>query len=142
MTTPDEPVTLSPSDLFLAPELSEDRASRYLASRGFREPAAADRNLQLMADDLVSRQALGSLAAVLLDCLSVTPDPDAALVGFSRYLATRTPKSSFLRYLHDDPRALQVLTQGPRDIAVPERNPDSQSGVLSLAPAQVGPERA
>ena len=111
MTTPDETVTLSPSDLFLAPELSEDRASQYLAARGFRDPAAADRNLQLMADDLVSRQALGSLAAVLLDCLSLTPDPDAALVGFSRYLATRTPKSSFLRYLHDDPRGLQVLTQ-------------------------------
>ena len=111
MTTPDETVTLSPSDLFLAPELSEDRASQYPAARGFRDPAAADRNLQLMADDLVSRQALGSLAAVLLDCLSLTPDPDAALVGFSRYLATRTPKSSFLRYLHDDPRGLQVLTQ-------------------------------
>ena len=102
---------MSPSDLFLAPELSEDRASQYLASRGFREPAAADRHLQLMADDLVSRQALGSLTAVLLDCLSLTPDPDAALVGFSRYLATRAPKSTFLRYLHDDPRALQVLTQ-------------------------------
>ena len=102
--------TLSPSDLFLAPDLSKDRASQYLASRGFREPAAADRNMQLMADELSTRQALGALAAVLLDCLCLTPDPDAALVGLSRYLATRTPKGSFLGYLRDDPRALQILT--------------------------------
>ena len=108
--TSDQYQTFSPSDLFLASDLSEDRASQYLAARGFREPVAADRNLQLMADDLVTRQALGSIAAPLFDCLTQTPDPDAALIGFSRYLATRVPKGSFLRYLRDDPSTLQVLT--------------------------------
>ncbi len=100
----------SPSDLFLGPDLSEERASHYLEERGFREPAAADRNIQLMADGLLTRQALSLIATPLLDCLTQSPDPDAALVGFSRYLATRVPKRSFLRYLRDDPSTLQILT--------------------------------
>ena len=102
------PVT--PRDLFLARELSEEDAHRYLAARGFRDPAAADQHLQQLADDFQTRLALGALADRLLETLVEAPDPDAALVGFCRYVSTRLPKGSFIGYLLDDPRALQILT--------------------------------
>ncbi len=52
-----------------------------------------------------------SLPTPLLDALRRAPDPDAALIGFSRYVATRYPKAMFLRYLIDDPRALGLLIE-------------------------------
>ena len=102
------PVT--PRDLFLARDLSEQAAQDFLAARGFRDPVAADTHLQQLAEDLPTRLALGDLAPSLLHSLAEAPDPDAALVGLCRYVATRVPKSSLIRYLHEDPRALQILT--------------------------------
>ncbi len=43
------------------------------------------------------------------------------------------PAPSFLRYLVDDPRALDVLIEVMRDLAVPGRDPDPQPRVLPLA---------
>ena len=106
----DAPSPVTPRDLFLARDLSEQAAQEYLATRGFRDPVAADTHLQQLAEDLPTRLALGDLAQSLLSALGEAPDPDAALVGLCRYLATRAPKSSLIRYLHADPRALQVLT--------------------------------
>ncbi len=100
----------TPSDLFLSQDLTEEQARDYLASLGFRDAAAADAHLQAMADDLIVREALGRLAGDLLPSLLESPDPDAAVVGFSRYLAARTGRSMFIDYLRDDPRALHVLT--------------------------------
>lgn len=100
-----------PRDLFLAQELSETQAQAFLEERGFRDPVSADEHLQQLADDIPTRLALGDLAGLLLDTLAEAPDPDAALVGFCRYVANRFPKSSFLRYLRDDPRALEILTR-------------------------------
>ena len=96
-------------DIFLAQKLSEADAQAYLADRGFRHAADADRHLQQLAEDLPTRQALGALADTLFDTLTRAPDPDAALVGFCRYAATRLPKSAFVGYLLDDPRALEIL---------------------------------
>ena len=106
----EDPADVTPRDLFLASELSEDAAHQYLASRGFRDPSDADHHLQQLADDLPTRLALGELAGVLLETLTEAPDPDGALVGFCRYVATRAPKSSLIGYLSDDPRALEILT--------------------------------
>jgi glutamate-ammonia-ligase adenylyltransferase len=100
----------TPSDLFLSPDLTEDQARAYLASLGFRDAVAADTHLQALAEDLVVREALGRLASDLLPSLLESPDPDAAVVGLSRYLAARTGRSMFLDYLREDPRALHVLT--------------------------------
>jgi len=102
---------IAPSDLFLSPTLGEDEAREYLRTFGLADPAAADEHLQAMADELPAREALGALAETLLDALSRAPDPDAALVAFSRYLTTRLPRAAFLRYLVDDPRALGVLIE-------------------------------
>ena len=98
-------------DLFLSADLTDDDARVYLASRGFRDPLAADEHLQALVTDLPTRHALGRVAETLLDALSASADPDGALVGFARYLATRTPSRSFLGYLADDPSAVQILTQ-------------------------------
>ncbi len=102
---------ISPSDLFLSPDLNEEHAREYLQTFGFRDPAAADEHLQAMADEPPAREVLAELAEPLLDALRRAPDPDAALVGFSRYMATRYPKAMFLRYLIDDPRALGLLIE-------------------------------
>ena len=106
----DAPSPVTPSDLFLARVLSEQAAQDYLATRGFRDPVAADTHLQQLAEDLPTRLVLGDLADLLLRSLAEAADPDAALVGLCRYVATRVPQSALIRYLHDDPRALQVLT--------------------------------
>ena len=110
MTSP-PPHPVTARDLFLSADLSDDDARAYLLSRGFRDPVAADEHLQAMAADLPTRHALGAIAETLLDALSASADPDGALVGFTRYLVTRTPARSFLGYLGDDPRAAQILTQ-------------------------------
>ena len=110
MTTTTDPQDVAPRDLFLSPDLTETDAQRYLKTRGFGDPRAADEHLQLLADDLPTRLALGEIAGPLLEALLEAPDPDAAVVGFCRYVATRAPKSSLISYLHDDPRSLQVLT--------------------------------
>ena len=110
MTSP-PPHPVTARDLFLSVDLTDDDARSYLASRGFRDPLTADEHLQALATDLPTRHALGGVAETLLDALSASADPDGALVGFTRYLATRTPRRSFLGYLADDPRAVQILTQ-------------------------------
>jgi glutamate-ammonia-ligase adenylyltransferase len=103
--------SISPSDLFLSATLTEDEAREYLGSFGLVDPGAADQHLQALAEELPTREALGALAETLLDAVSRAPDPDAAVVAFSRYTATRLPRASFLRYLADDPRALDVLIE-------------------------------
>jgi len=119
---------ISPADLFLSPDLTEDQARAYLETFGFRDAAAADEHLQAMADELSVREAMADLAVLLLEALQRAPDPDAALVGFSRYLATRSPKAMFLRYLVDDPRALgllvDVLGTSPFLSEIRSRNPE------------------
>ncbi|HEY2934702.1 MAG TPA: hypothetical protein VGK99_23460 [Acidobacteriota bacterium] len=99
-----------PSDLFLAAEISDEAVFAYLRSIGFRDPGAADRNLQLMADDYSARHALGAMAEPLMDSLSRAPDPDKALLGMERYLSARTGRTNFINYLNEDPEALDLLT--------------------------------
>ena len=108
---PSEPHAVTPQDIFLSRDLTEDAAAAFLGQYGLRDGAAADQQLQQLADDLPSRQALGALAGMLLDVVSSAPDPDAALLGFCRYVATRTPKAGFIGNLHADPRMLEILTQ-------------------------------
>ena len=108
---PEATATVTPRDVFLSPDLTQEAAAAFLAGYGLRDGAAADQELQQLADDLPGRQALGDLAALLFDAFATTPDPDAALVGFCRYAATHTPKAAFIRMLQADPRALDILAQ-------------------------------
>lgn len=101
---------VSPSDLFLSPDLTEAQARAYLQSLGFRDAAAVDEHLQRMADDLVVREALGRLASDLLPAILESPNPDAAVAAMAQYVASRSGRAMFLDYLREDPRALHVLT--------------------------------
>ena len=125
----------TPSDLFLSQDLTEDQAREYLGSLGFRDPAATDRHLQAMAEDLIIRETLGRLAPDLLPALLESPEPDAAVVGLSRYVAARTGRAMFLDYLRDDPRALHVLTYvmgaSPFLSEILIRNPESFHWLVS-----------
>lgn len=100
----------NPSDLFLSPDLTEEQARAYLESLGFRDAAAVDSQLQQMADDLVTREALGRLAPDLLAAVLESPDPDGAVAAIARYVSGRSGRAMFLDYLREDPRALHVLT--------------------------------
>ncbi|MCE2542048.1 MAG: hypothetical protein J4F30_01205, partial [Acidobacteria bacterium] len=108
---PPEPNAVTPRDIFLSAHLSKEAAAGFLERCGLRDGAAADEHLQQLAEDLTPRLALGNLAGLLFDTLSTTPDPDAAVVGFCRYVATRTPQAGFIGNLHADPRMLEILTQ-------------------------------
>ena len=108
---PPEPHAVTPQDVFLSRDLTEAAAAAFLEQYGLRDGAAADQQLQQIADDLPSRQALGALAGMLLDVVASAPDPDAALLGFCRYVVTRTPKAGFIGNLRADPRMLEILAQ-------------------------------
>jgi glutamate-ammonia-ligase adenylyltransferase len=101
---------VSPSDLFLSPDLTEDQARAYLQSLGFRDAAAVDEHFQRMADDLVAREALGRLAPDLFPAILESPNPDGAVAAIAQYVASRSGRAMFLDYLREDPRALHVLT--------------------------------
>ncbi len=101
---------VSPSDLFLSPDLTEEQARAYLQSLGFRDAAAVDEHLQRMADDMVVREALGRLAPELLPAVLESPNPDAAIAAMAHYVAARSGRAMFLDYLREDPRALHVLS--------------------------------
>src|SRR5262249_7904323 len=92
------------------PDLTEEAAREYLSALGFRDPAGADRHLQALAEDMILREILGRIANDLLPALADSPDPDAAVIGLSRYVAGRTGRGMFLEYLGEDPRAMHVLT--------------------------------
>ena len=144
--TPPSARHITARDLFLSADLTDDDARTYLALHGFRDPVAADEHLQAMAADLPTRHALGAVAETLLDALSASADPDGALVGFTRYLATRAPTRSFLGYLLDDPRAAQILGQlfgaSPSLGEILIRNPEYfhwlQLALTSAPPDRVG----
>jgi glutamate-ammonia-ligase adenylyltransferase len=76
-----------------------------------RDPVASERRLQTLTDDPAIREVVQEMSEPLLDVLDLVPDPDAAAVGLSRFLAARASKLMFLRYLHDDPVALAVLVE-------------------------------
>jgi [glutamine synthetase] adenylyltransferase / [glutamine synthetase]-adenylyl-L-tyrosine phosphorylase len=102
-------VAISPSDLFLSADLTAEQARRYLESFGFEDPGAADTRLQSLAEDVQVREALATLAATLLEALRQTPDPDAGLSAFVRYVDASPARTTLLRYFADDPRVLGVL---------------------------------
>jgi glutamate-ammonia-ligase adenylyltransferase len=91
-----------------------------------------------MFDNPVVREALDWLADLLLKELSTAPDPDAALVGFSRYLEARDDQVAFLSALRVDPQRLHLLAQilgsSPFLTGILVRHPDYFEWLL----AQIG----
>ena len=100
---------MKPEDLLLAPELSTEEVTEFLARFGFSDPAAADRNLQLMAEDVTTRLALARMLGKLLKVIRETPDPDGALNHFERLLGVVSHPVNFLGFLGDTAEALEAV---------------------------------
>ena len=100
---------MQPEDLLLAPELSSEEVTEFLARYGFADPAAADRNLQLMAEDVTTRLALARMVGKLLEVARETPDPDGALNQFERLLGVVSHPLNFLGFLGETAEALEAM---------------------------------
>ena len=100
---------MKPEDLLLAPELSTEKVTEFLDRFGFADPAAADRNLQLMAEDVTTRLALARMVGKLLEVVRETPDPDGALNHFERLLGVVSHPVNFLGFLGDTTEALEAV---------------------------------
>jgi len=88
---PDSEVPEPEVDLVLDPAPADEAVDRCLAPHGFRDPAAAFRNLQSLAEEKVRflstrrcRHFLAGIAPRLLRAIAATPDPDATLVSLAR----------------------------------------------------------
>jgi glutamate-ammonia-ligase adenylyltransferase len=100
---------MKPEDLLLAAELSDEKVSRFLKRYGFKDPKAADRNLQLIAEDLSMRHILARMMKGLLEAARQSPDPDSALNHFERLFANVTHGGNFLGFLGETPEALEAI---------------------------------
>ena len=100
---------MKPEDLLLAPELSAEEVTEFLGRFGLADPVAADRNLQLMAEDVTTRLALARMVGKLLEVVRETPDPDGALNHFERLLGVVSHPVNFLGFLGDTAEALEAL---------------------------------
>jgi glutamate-ammonia-ligase adenylyltransferase len=120
---------MRPQDLLLAPELTPAEVDQFLLSYGFKDPGAADRNLQLMAEDFAHRELLARIIAGLLKAAQLSPDPDAAFNNFERFLAAVTHPANFLGFLGDTPEALEALVlffgTSPFSSEILIRNPEN-----------------
>jgi [glutamine synthetase] adenylyltransferase / [glutamine synthetase]-adenylyl-L-tyrosine phosphorylase len=104
-------MTVHVRDLLLAPHLLPGRAESLLEPYGFRDPGAADRNLQAIAADPAARRLLARILAELLRCLSDSPDPDGALNHLERFAKTGGSALALLSHLEAQPRAMEILAQ-------------------------------
>ncbi|MFN8005635.1 MAG: bifunctional [glutamate--ammonia ligase]-adenylyl-L-tyrosine phosphorylase/[glutamate--ammonia-ligase] adenylyltransferase [Terriglobia bacterium] len=100
---------MKPEDLLLAANLDAAKASQYLKKFGFKDPEGADRNLQLMGEEISTRLILSRIIKSLLEAVKQSPDPDAALIYFERLFANLAHSSNFLGFLGDTPEALEAL---------------------------------
>ena len=94
--------------------------ARIPRTRGDRSPSSVD------GEDIAIREAMGRIAGELLPALLESPDPDAAVVGLSHYLAARTGRGMFLDYLRGRPARdardglrVRILPDAQRDSGPP-----------------------
>lgn len=138
---------MKPEDLLLAPQLSPERIHQFLKRYGFKDPEAADRNLQLIAEELPIRHILARMTKGLLEAARESPDPDAALNHFERLFANVTHRANFLGFLGETPEALEALVlicgTSPFSAEILIRNPEyfywllDQIGTPWSKPAEV-----
>lgn len=99
------------SDLFLAAELSPEEIAGFLRGFGFRDPSQADRHLQQISELAQEPEKLAELAPLLLEELSRSVHPDAALLHLHAFLEVAASPANLLSFLHDNPAALELLVQ-------------------------------
>ncbi|MFB3905265.1 MAG: DUF294 nucleotidyltransferase-like domain-containing protein [Acidobacteriota bacterium] len=97
------------SDLILSPDLPDEEAHAFLRQYGFEDTAAADTNLQRLAELAGVRERLADLLQSLLHHFSRSADPDLALSQLEVFLDSSSNPLGILSYLEESPLALQVL---------------------------------
>ncbi|MCZ6679191.1 MAG: hypothetical protein O7E52_18315 [Candidatus Poribacteria bacterium] len=101
---------LTPKDLILGPELTTDRMDGILERYGFRDLRRAARNLQNLAGISPYRQAFAEIVGHLLKAAADSPDADAMLNNFDRFVGTAFDRVWLYHLLNDAPFLLRILS--------------------------------
>ena len=102
---------LTPRDLILSPDdLSMEAVDQILGLYGFQDVRDANRRLHNLADIPPYRQAFAEIVNHLLSALADSPDADAALNNFERFVSSTFNRLWLYRLLHDAPFLLRILS--------------------------------
>ncbi len=117
------------SDLLLSPDLPDHEAHAFLRQYGFEDAAAADANLQRLAELTGVRERLAELLPSLLRHLSRSADPDLALKQLEEVFRDSSSNPlGLLSYLEASPLAVEVLVtilgSSPYLTRILRRNPE------------------
>ena len=98
-----------PTLLLLATDLAPKEVARLLQAYGVQDYQQADRNLQAMAGEPVTRKALAVILPTLLGSLAHTADPDQALNEWERFVDSGIHRLQLFQYLVKAPHIIEVL---------------------------------
>ncbi len=102
---------LTPKDLILSPEdLSTEVVNQILGTYGFQDVSSVNRRLHNLADIPPYREAFAEIVSHLLSAAADSPDPDAALNNFERFVDATFDRLWLYRLLHDAPFLLRILS--------------------------------
>lgn len=90
-------------------ETAPERAQNLLADLGFLETAAAVRRLRLLLPGTVDRELAIPCLTKLLAGIADSPNPDATLLNFERYVAQTNDPARIYRELTQRPRSIEIL---------------------------------
>ena len=102
---------LTPRDLILSPDdLSIEAIDQVLGLYGFQDVHDANRRLHNLADIPPYREAFAEIVNHLLSASADSPDADAALNNFERFVSSTFNRLWLYRLLHDAPFLLRILS--------------------------------
>jgi len=114
---PAGPAAFSPEmQLLLDPLVQHEEGAAPLRDQGFRDPVEARRRLIFLAYGeppmrLPERvqQVFAEILPRLLQGVTATPDPDAAIRNFERFISAVRGREMFYEFLRDQPRLIDLL---------------------------------
>ena len=102
---------LTPRDLILSSDdLSMEAIDQILGLYGFQDVRDANRRLHNLADIPPYREAFAEIVNHLLSASADSPDADAALNNFERFVSSTFNRLWLYRLLHDAPFLLRILS--------------------------------
>ncbi len=103
-------------DLIMNPEPDEEKIRVVLSRHGFQDTAAAYENLRLLADGpphlpftARARTFFSSIAPLLVQHLSQSPDPDMGLTNLQRCIAAMGTPSNLYEVLAASPKSIELF---------------------------------
>ena len=102
---------LTPKDLILSPDdLSAEAVDQILGIYGFQDVSDVNRRLHNLAGVPPYREPFAEIVSHLLSASADSPDPDAALNNFERFVSAAFDRLWLYRLLHDAPFLLRILS--------------------------------